>query len=308
VANLFYPHGIYVLGSTFLGQADDIRLDSNVDKLQVHATGDTMPGFTGGRKTEPEFKLPTMDLYNVFTLVNSGDEALCRDLSSGNVDLMFRQAKNLATREAVGSSKHVIYRLIQSAMMIWDSFEVSQDAEAKIETRFVPCYSSSQATVTLLKEQTIQAASAITKLYTIGKVVINGTTVNRVKKIAWNNNATVEKESADGQTEAAHVCVGKCNPEVTVDTQELEQIQAFTSQGTALDGSDGLEIYLRRRQQGKINYADNASQHIKLKATTGSVWHDGTQGEKATGSLKVFLQRPSNGGAVWTITTGVTIP
>ncbi len=308
MANLFYPHGAYLLGATFLGQADDLQADINPEELVSHATGDPMPGFTGAKKTEPEFRIDTMDLSTVFTLVAGGDEALVRSLAAGNADLMFRQSKNQSTREAVGASEHVIYRMIQSAMLFWDSFEVSQDGEAKVNTRIVATYAAGQPTLTLLNSQTIPAAPAITKLYTVGKVVINGTTLNRIKKISWNNGVNVEKEPADGEAQASHVCIGKAKPVVQVDTQELEQIQAFGSEGYALNGTTGLVVYLRRRQQGKINYPDNSAVHIKLQATTGAVFWSRTSGEKAIGQVNIGLQRPSNGGAVWAITQDVVIP
>lgn len=309
MANLFYPHGAYLLGTTFLGQADDLQTDINVDELTAYATGDVMPGFVGAKKTEPEFKIDTMDLSTVFTLAAAGDEALAYDISAGNVDLYFRQSKNKSTRYAAADTSHVIYRLVQSAMFFWDSFEVSQDGEAKINTRIVPTYNSAQPTVTLLNSQAITAAPDITKLYTIGKVLVNGTAINRIKKIAWNNSVTVEKEAADGSPQASHVCIGKAKPVVQVDTQELQQIQAFGEAGYPLvSGSGGLVVYLRKRMQGKINHPDASAVHLKLQATDGSVFWNRTSGEKAVGQLNVALQRPTGGGAVWAITQNVAIP
>jgi len=308
MANLFYPHGAYLLSATVLGQADDVQADQNVDELTHYASGDPMPGFVGSKKTEPEFRIDTTDLASVFTLVAAGDENLVRSLAAGNADLMFRQSKNQSTREAVGASKHIIYRLIQSAMFFWDSFEVSQDNEAKINTRIVAAYKAGQPTVTLMKEQVVPAQPDLTKLFTIGKVFINGTALNRIKKISWNNNPSVEKEAADGEAQPSHVCIGKVKPTVQVDTQELEQIQAFGDEGLALDGSNGLVVYLRKRLQGKINHPDASAVHLKLQATKGGVMWGRTSGEKATAQVNVALQRPSGGGAVWTITQDVAIP
>jgi hypothetical protein len=308
MANLFHPHGAYLLGATFLGQADDLQVDQNVDELTHYATGDPMPGFVGSKKTEPEFRIDTNDLSTVLTLVAAGDENFVRSLAAGNADLMFRQSKNQSTREAVGASKHVIYRMIQSAMFFWDSFEVSQDNEAKINTRIVAAYKTGQPTITPLKLQTIPASPAVTKLYTVGKCFINGTALNRIKKVNWNNNPTVEKEAADGEGQPSHVCIGKTKPTVQIDTQELEQTQAFGDEGLTLDGTNGLVVYLRRRLQGKINYPDASPVHLKLQATTGGVMWGRTSGEKAVAQVNVALQRPSAGGVVWTITQDVAIP
>lgn len=305
---LFYPHGMS-FGGTFLGQADDINVDANIDELTMYAAGDYAPSFTGGKEVAPEFKLDTFDASGVFALVGSGvggvDE-LCRAFSAGNVDTMFRQAKNLSVPNSPASNLHYIYRVINGAMFYWDGFKVNNKGEVQVMTKTIATLVSGNPIVTQLPNQTISTPQLVTKVYTLGKIVIDGTAITRLKSCNWSNGVKLEKETADGEASPTFCGIEQIKPTVQFDTQNLAVINAFGFSGYKITST--FDVYLRKRAISGINVPDATAEHIRIRATAGTVQFQSTGGGKATGKCRVLLQRPSAGTKIWTITDGVAIP
>lgn len=305
---LFYPHGMK-FGSTFLGQADDLEVDANIDELTHYAAGDYAPSFTGAKEVAPEFKLNTYDAAGVFSLVSSGNggvDDLCRGFSSGNVDCAYRQAKNLSVPNSPATAVHYVYRLINSAMFYWDGFRVNQKGEVQVMTKTIATLTSSNPIVTQLPNQAIDTPPLVTNLYTLGKIVIDGTAITRLKSTNWSNNVKLEKDPADGEASPSFCGIEQIKPVVQADTQNLGIINAFGFSGYKITTS--FDVYLRKRMASGVNHPDASTVHIRLSATAGTVQFQSTAGGKATGKFRALLQRPSAGTKIWTITDGVAIP
>jgi hypothetical protein len=78
----------------------------------------------------------------------------------------------------------------------------------------------------------------------------------------------------------------------------------YTVTGTAITD---LKVYLRCRTRGGINYADSATEHIRLAATKGTYKVTRHQGQQTGATIGIHLERPSAGTAVFTTATGVAV-
>lgn len=305
---LFYPHGMNFAG-TFLGQADDINVDANIDDLTLYGAGDYAPSFSGGKEVAPEFKLDTFDASGVFALVASGvggRDDLCRGFEAGNVDTIFRQAKNLSVPNSPASALHYVYRIINGAMMYWEGFKVNNKGEVQVMTKTIATLVGANPIVTQMPNQTTNTPPLVTKVYTLGKVVIDGTAITRLKSTNWSNNVKLEKETADGEASPSFCGIEQIKPVVQFDTQNLQLVNAFGFSGYKI--TQTFDVYLRKRAIGGINVPDATAEHIRIRATAGTVQFQSNAGGKATGKCRATLTRPSAGAQIWTITDGVAIP
>ncbi len=305
---LFYSYGARFDG-TYLGQADDQSVETNLSDLISYQSGDYAPGYTGAKSSAPEYKLDTMDVSSVFSLVSSGNggvDDIVRDFSAGNVDWLYRAAANRSTREAVATQKHYIYRMIQNAMFYWESFRADSKGEISLSTKTIATLKGANPVTTLIPNQALPTASDVANLYTMGKVVVNGTTITRLQSINWNNGVKIENELADGAESPTFAGIDEIRPICQFESQDLAAVGAFGFDGFPI--SNNFDVYLRKRKIGKINYPDSDTVHIRLRATAGTVLFGRVSGAKAAVNCRCLMSRPVGGGNVFAVTTGVAIP
>lgn len=305
---LFYSYGANFAG-TYLGQAEDQSVETNLTDLIQYQAGDYAPGYVGAKSVAPEYKLDTMDVAKAFDLVASGNggvDDLVRDFSAGNVDWLYRAAKNRSTREAVGQGKHYIYRMIQNAMFLWESFRSDSKGEVTVATRTIATLAGANPVTTLIPNQSLPTASDVSNLFTLGKVVVNGTTINRLQSMNWNNGVKIESELADGAEAPTFAGIDEIKPICQFDTQDIAAVGAFGFGGFRITAN--FDVYLRKRKIGQINHPDSDTVHIRLRATEGTVIFNRVSGAKAVANCRCLMARPAGGGNVFAITQGVAIP
>lgn len=302
---LFYSYGANFAG-TLLQQSDDQSVETNLADLIEYQSADYAPGYAGAKSVAPTYKLDTMDLNGVFDIVAAGEDDLLCDFSAGNVDWLYRAAKNRGSREAVDVAKHYVYRMIQNALFYWEGFRADSKGEVKISTRTIATLKGGNPVTTLIPNQTLPSASAVEDMYTMGKVVVNGTAITRLQNINWANGVKIESALADGAASPTFAGVDEIKPICQFDTQDLAAVGAFGFGGFPI--SANFDVYLRKRMIGKINHPDASQVHIRLRATAGTIMFGRVSGAKAVVNCRCLMSRPAGGGQVFTVTQNVAIP
>ncbi len=311
---LFYPAGIRI-GSTIIRQMNDQSADTNLEDLTEFAAGDFVPSFTGSRSQAPEFQQTTIDVARVLQLCDPSDggaEWLTRSVAAGNADMWFRQGQSNAWRYGETASEHVVYRMIQNAMLYWSQMQAQQDQEATIQYTVCASLTPANPLLTLLNNTAIQEAPLVDHIWTLGPILINGTSIDGLQSMQWNNNIEVDKIAGSGEEGPSFLCGRQARPVISFDGHDLEggQVNAGPgARGLALTG-DGLRVYLRRRLRSGINYADTDAVHVCLHAAgaAGTVKWRRTTGERGMGTYEVHLHRPSAGTPTFTVDVGVVLP
>jgi hypothetical protein len=92
---------------------------------------------------------------------------------------------------------------------------------------------------------------------------------------------------------------------VQVEALDLQELDTLVGEIGAPVTS--LDVFLRRRKAAMINYDDGDTVHLKLSATAGTAKVLQTQGDRGTDSVEIHLQRPTAGGALFTVTANQAI-
>jgi hypothetical protein len=123
--------------------------------------------------------------------------------------------------------------------------------------------------------------------------------------MTWANNVEIDKISGSGSQWPILLVAKQIRPVVQVEALDLQSLDTLVGEiGAAVTT---LDVYLRRRKASMINYDDGDTVHLKLSATAGTAKVLQTQGDRGTDSVEIHLQRPTAGGALFTVTANQAI-
>ncbi len=309
-SKLLFPAGIKIL-STYLAHVGDPNVDPNHDDITIHPAGEGLPVFTGSKHHSPEVSIDCTELANALDLMDTpgnNTDYLYADLSSGNVDVYYRGAQSMGMNEDVtDATKHVVYRLQENALLVWDSISGGQDDDGlRISLKLYVLDNASQDPIQI-PAVAVNAAGTIVAPFTMGPIQVNGTAITGIKSFNWQNNYEVIQESSDGDDAPTFLCIRRVRPVLTFDTTDLKTLAGYSVDGTAVTA---LNVYLRKRRPNKRNYADADLEHIKLSCAVGGAppsgdavgtmkW-TGTSGNPGIGKVAVHLQMSQSGARMLT--------
>jgi hypothetical protein len=265
---VYYPHAI-VAGAVFtLTQLDDVAPSHNFQDLTEFAAGQVGPQFTGTHLASPDNRFSSSQITSILDACVAGRYNVIRDLSAGNVDVEFKAGENLGTRVADASLAHLRGRMANNAAICWEGFSARMGAVVSLRSRIVAVMVGGNDPLIFTSGVALTAASAVSHLYTLGPVKINGSFVNAVEEVDWQNNLAYEEVASDGEGFLTYFSVRTLAPVITVRTRDLAVVTAFGTKGTALTS---LSQFLRKKLASGINEPDASTVHIALTATTGTV-------------------------------------
>jgi len=288
---IFFPAGVKI-GTTHLYHVGEQSVDQKLEELTLEAAGDWAPNYTGSKKKAPEFAVESFDLTKALDLMTS--EALCGSQIAGNVDLLYRAGQKAAFAYAVDTANHLLYRLQQNSVLYWEQIQANQDDELKISLRLAPWYNGTNAILTALPSQTIDAPGLQVAPFTLGPIKLNGTMLKGVKSMTWNNNIEVQREQDSGDAVPTAIFMRRVKPVISFDTTDPHQLH--TGPALDVDGQavNSLTVYFRRRRPNKLNYADADQVHAKLHVTQtgcGTAKWLSASGDPAVAKCEIGLNR-----------------
>lgn len=104
-------------------------------------------------------------------------------------------------------------------------------------------------------------------MWSLGKVIVGGTTIDRITSVAVNYNLSILKPISSGMIYPLEVAVTKTSPTITITTEDVSLIDpgAFTQTGLAATHAN-TSIQFRKRADNGAFIADITAEHIKLTA------------------------------------------
>lgn len=268
---VYYPHAIYLPGGTVLTLLSDVQAGHNFQDLTEFAAGQAVPQFTGTHQAAPDNRFSSAQVKAILDATT--DYNVAKDYSAlGNVDVEYRAGINLGVRKASGGldTFHIRARAASNTMLCWESFTARQGQIVELKCRLVHVFNLASGVDPLVFTNSVALVqvSALPYLFTLGPVKLNGTFLNAVEEVTWNNNIEYEEVTSDGDGFLSYCGIKKFRPTLSIMTRDLANVSTFGTRGTALSA---LSCFLRKKLQSGINVADATAEHIKLSGTVGTI-------------------------------------
>lgn len=247
-------------------QIDDIPFDPQLDDLSIRAAGATYPGFTGSNRSQASYAFSTTQVKTVLDYCTT--EAVCRAHTSGNCDIEYQLAKDLATREPSGSSVHHRHRFTRS-VLAWESLEAPESGPASISLKIFPASTDDTNPITISNTATLSSSATVSHVYGLGPVKIDGT-LYCVDKWSLNMGVEWEQRHCSGGPYLRWASVKAVRPELSVTLpNQAEALSTWSTGGTPV----GVAViaFLRKRAGGGINVANATAEHIAITGTAGTI-------------------------------------
>lgn len=295
---MFYPHAIIFPGGNVISQLNDCTPAYNFSDIAEVATSDVGPTFTGSGQSTPDLNFGTTAIKTLLDLCTSFN--ICGDFSSGNVDVEYRAASNRGTREPDADLDHLRVRFEANAYGSWGSLRADAGGHAEIRGRVVPVYDGVNDPMVPTAGVALSVTAAVSQLFTLGPISINGTVLDLVQGMEWSNNLQYDEHLGDAGF-YTWSSVRSMSPMVTVRSRKSSYLASFGTKGTALSSA---KVYLRRRIKAGINYPENQSQHILLSPLAGVVK---ARSLGNSGEVELSIHMEKSGSAFFNVSTATTI-
>lgn len=309
---VFYLHGIQH-GATFLSELSDGTVGLNSEEMVGFGSGHPYPLFRAIRGQAPSIPFTSEGVGSVLDLIvaNGGGapNVWAADLSFGNTgnntDVFYRQGQDMAIRYASGVSQHHRFRL-SHGFMFWDTISAAFGQDAQISAQLVAAFDGTNVPIIPTGSTTVSGTPSAEEFYTLGKVVINGTTITGEQDWSLASGATLESVGggSDGGSDGSatlwptYTAIKTLDPVLSLNIQGAPWgLDSGGSPYTYLGESiSSLVWYLRKKAADGTNVPDATASHIKFTATDGLVLPQSAGGganDPAISALRIALRAPS---------------
>ena len=286
----YYLHGILLGGATWIGELTDTTPAANVELLTEYASGAVAPSFRGGHGARPDVSFTSPQLKTILDA--------CGMTGAGylatNVDLYYRKASNLATREAIASLSPLLIRARRSCVY-WTSSNAQQGQVATIACRIVPTFDGTNAPLIGLGSQAIPSGLVAEQFYTLGPVKPNGgAAVDGLQGWTLEMNPEINEKASSGEDFLSFVGVRRHDPVWTLTGPDLDYWASIGVDGLQLTA---LAAYLRKKAEDSTRCEANGNAvHIKFSnvdTPCGLITIDNTTGgmtDEASQGLRIGMR------------------
>lgn len=302
-----HRHGAIQFATVTSGSAvefcrvDNLDVQGEPKRTRQRCNGNVMSDILTVDEVNAQFKWDAKDLEAVAAL-------LCHPYGNTvtDIDVWMREVAALGPT-ALATATHKNYS-IPLGFVYWTAINMNAKQDIAVncvlDTIFDP---AGVETVPFTVVSTI-AHPAVTggaKIFTLGMTKLNGTAIPRVQSVTISN---------EFQFEADDDIVRGVYKERTIINDSVTTIRVKTKDrfnwitaglgGLALNGTTGFTTFARRK-----NYAESASEHVKIVASTGQVFPINAQGQGSQLMVDEFVVEvtlPASGSAL-AFTTGQAI-
>lgn len=226
----------------------------------------------------------------------------------GDVDLFLRDVAAVGPT-AIATTTHKNYD-VPLGFVYWTALNLSSKQDAvmnfALDTLFDPA-GAETVPFSVVESVAFPSVTGGSKIFTLGLSKLNGTALTRVQSVSISNEFQFEND--DDITRGVFKERTIINDSATMIRVKLKERINWTSagfgfNGTALNGTTGFTVFARRK-----NYAESATEHVKIVAPTGTVYPINAQGQGAQLMVDEFVVEctlPAS-GAVLAFTSGQAI-
>lgn len=301
--SVYYLHGI-VIGGNLIGQITDHSPGIQSDVVQSFTNGHYEPLFRAIARQKFAFNFTTMAISQMLAIfaADANGTPYCADLSGGNVDLLYKEGRDLSFRKSTG----VRVRAARS-FLYWETIEATHQEDATMACVLVPTYDGTNPPVVPAGGQSMTGTPAIAERYTLGPIYLNGSaSVENEQSFRLESGAQREEAGSKGFVWDTYTGLRQVDPMVTMEFTG-PPMAGLAAAGTALSS---ISCYLRAKSQDGHNAADASASHILCAATNGIVLPENTSGginDPTSTTIKASLRSPNATTRTLAFTTGTAI-
>lgn len=285
------------------GRVENLDVQGEPQRTRHRYAGDVIADQVVVDSVNPQFKFNVMDIEELAKL-------LCVPYGNtvADIDLFMRNIGSVSP-DAIAATTHKNYD-VPIGYVYWSSIDFTsrQDAKASVvlDALFDPT-GVPTAPFSVIETVAVPATSAGLKIFTLGQVQLNGVQIPRVQSVNITKELQFEQDDDIVRTVyKERAVVNDSTIRIRVKTKErFNWLSAgFGFNGTALNGSTGLTVFARRK-----NFAEAATEHVRIRASTGTVYPVNTQGTGSQLMVDDFIAEltiPAS-GSILAFTSGLAI-
>ena len=268
-------------------RVEDVDFNAEPQRSQEKCAGEIVPDMTIVDEINPTLRATVKD-HQELVLMNSAE---C-GVGVHDVELYLREA-DATTRKPVDKATAVHdYIEIYDGLAYWSEFTL-EPAQTSTATVIVDVTFDPDGTPTepfnIQEDIAYPTIAGGHDLFTLGKVLLNGTALKNVQRVTVQNeyqfDTEVERSRRTEYREAR--VVSDAITRIRIRLQERMNWVPTTGiahKGSALDGVNGIEIYARKK-----GYAESALQHVKWQAIDGKAYPVNLQGSRSNLATDEFV-------------------
>lgn len=288
------------------GWASDIdvvtsfRQSPQVQSRIVNPSGHTQPMYTGGERQTPRITFTTPQIDVVLAACGLTGYATATDSY-----VYYKKATETGST-ARASLAHKRFAVSQ-VFVFWDNLQLPDSGQATVDVTIVPVWDGSNEPIVPAGSLALSGNLAAGNEFQCGPGSINNTSLPGVQSESVRLNMSLRELTAGGEGWATFAGCESVQPIVNISTVEAVGLTTYGLDGTALDGTNGVEFYARR-----LDTANGTTSHIYFQATDGKVITDDSGPESTTGhvtdNLRVECIAPddSTDCLTWTVGSAIT--
>lgn len=263
-----------VLGGTVtFDNLSNVRVTPDLRPLFTWPAGHPHPIYTANAMIKPAIAFSTQQVDTTLRNIPSGGLAVTND---SYVYQKLAQEAGIPDRT---DTTHRRFR-IPKCLVYWQTVRSPNNGASEAQVLLMAAYDGTNNP--LIPQTTVQLPTTQTApvLHGAGPVYINGTQIaaGSIQSIEASSGISTLTIGGDSEEFDRFVGVERTQPRLSIVTTEIEGLNTYGLQGTALDQSNGMICYLRKLLEDDSRVDDATAEHIALQGLSGIVRPDSTSG------------------------------
>jgi hypothetical protein len=306
---------VYALGALVVSGSGTFTLkgveqrqhEPGLDRIEVMAGGQPYPSYVTTAMISPVKKLTVSDISTLLANVNPiSGMAFPQTTVLTTVDSFYTALSDGGVRK--GATSHMRVRA-NKGLVVVDSITANQGQKVTAEVTIYTTYDGTNIPFVFTTAVSLPSTPAVSELFTMGPVTINGTLITDVTSVKVDLNPQMKIVASDGDLYPTFAAIMTMSPKITISTNDVAALNTYTLAGTAVNSS-GTNVYFRALTNMGTQVASATTSHVKLALSNaqGQVYvgpAGGSNTDHATGSI--VIQPIAGSSTILTTTTGVAI-
>lgn len=260
VTKLYTNYSVQIGASNFIDGITDLSLTPQLATMLESADGAVFPSFGHLAAGRPAARFGTLDLVAGLTQIGVTSTVIP---ASPGVKIFFRRRTAGGTLDAAGSGTHVSCA-IANGIMVPRRLSASSGGNATFTAEIFGTQSGATAPFVYSAAANLPGNTpGVAQVWTIGKAVLNATTLDGLQGIDVDFGVSVDLNSKDSDIYPTFACVTQQRPSVRIRGVHIDQITTLTADGNYYTASQ-VVFYFRARAEGSTFVADGTTSHVKF--------------------------------------------
>lgn len=310
ITNIYSAGALNLLGlSAQINGVLNLSVDTGIKEEMQYAAGQPQPSFDGIMSIQPR---ATATITSIATALSNGigltGLAFGGALTCTGIDVYQLLLSQQGDRTASGANFKTNFN---TGMIIPKSIKASQGQVATMDLEIVGI-SADGTTAPISFTDSVNALSnvSISELYTLSKVVINGTEVPSVTDVSWDFGLDYETYAATGQVYDTYCTIKTETPRISITSKSVNWAATGGLTGLAQAASNNTIFYFQKMTNMGTRVSTGTAQHVKVTISSSqaltTVKNFGGA-NNTDNEIQIGIQPIVGAGAILTVSTTSTI-